>query len=93
MWDLAQIDYLRHSAELAQILQNSFSLSTNTRNRGVKQAPFVVLKGATMPAVLIELGFLSDSKEEAALTKEPYANKLVEAWLEAFYSSPKIPLY
>ena len=79
MWDLAQIDYLRHSAELAQILQNSFSLSTNTRNRGVKQAPFVVLKGATMPAVLIELGFLSDSKEEAALTQEVYAKKLVEA--------------
>lgn len=49
------------------------------KNRGVKKAPFVVLIGATMPSVLAEIGFLSNTREEALLKKPDYRQKLAEA--------------
>ena len=48
-------------------------------NRGVKQAPFVVLIGATMPAILTEIGFVTSTKEEGLLEKPEYRQKLAEA--------------
>ena len=48
-------------------------------NRGVKPAPFVVLIGTTMPAVLTEIGFVTNPKEEALLKKPDYRQKLAEA--------------
>jgi N-acetylmuramoyl-L-alanine amidase len=47
--------------------------------RGVKQAPFHVLIGATMPAVLIEVGFISNAKEEKKLRKVKVQNRMAEA--------------
>jgi N-acetylmuramoyl-L-alanine amidase len=49
------------------------------KNRGVKKAPFVVLIGASMPSVLAEIGFLSNSREEALLKKSDHRQKLAEA--------------
>ena len=49
------------------------------RNRGVKKAPFVVLIGATMPSILAEIGFLSNSREEALLKRPDHRQKLAEA--------------
>lgn len=50
-----------------------------TYNRGVKKAPFVVLIGAKMPAVLVEIGFLTNPKEEAMMKKGDYRQHLAEA--------------
>jgi N-acetylmuramoyl-L-alanine amidase len=49
------------------------------KNRGVKKAPFIVLIGASMPSVLAEIGFLSNSREEALLNKSDHRQKLAEA--------------
>jgi N-acetylmuramoyl-L-alanine amidase len=49
------------------------------KNRGVKKAPFVVLIGASMPSILAEIGFLTNSREEALLKKPDYRQKLAEA--------------
>ena len=49
------------------------------KNRGVKKAPFVVLIGADIPSVLVEIGFLSNSREESLLKKSDYRQKLAEA--------------
>jgi N-acetylmuramoyl-L-alanine amidase len=49
------------------------------KNRGVKKAPFVVLIGASMPSVLAEIGFLSNSREESLLKKAEHRQKLAEA--------------
>jgi N-acetylmuramoyl-L-alanine amidase len=49
------------------------------KNRGVKKAPFVVLIGALMPSVLVEIGFLSDAKEEAQLKQPEHRQRLAEA--------------
>jgi N-acetylmuramoyl-L-alanine amidase len=59
----------------------SFSLKNfpSTKDRGVKTAPFIVLIGANMPSVLAEIGFLTNSREEALLKRSDYRQKLAEA--------------
>jgi len=64
LWDMAQTDYIRHSSVLADYIQQELNILMHTRNRGVKQAPFRVLMRASMPAVLVEIGFISDRFEE-----------------------------
>lgn len=49
------------------------------KNRGVKKAPFIVLIGASMPSVLAEIGFLSNAREAALLSKPEHRQKLAEA--------------
>jgi len=49
------------------------------KNRGVKKAPFVVLIGASMPSVLAEIGFLSNTKEESLLKRGEHRQRLAEA--------------
>jgi N-acetylmuramoyl-L-alanine amidase len=63
-------------AALYAFSQKNFS---GTKDRGVKTAPFIVLIGANMPSVLAEIGFVSNSKEEALLKKPDYRQKLAEA--------------
>jgi N-acetylmuramoyl-L-alanine amidase len=48
-------------------------------NRGVKKAPFVVLIGTQMPAVLVEIGFLTNPREEDLMRKPDYRQRLAEA--------------
>ncbi|MEY2963747.1 MAG: hypothetical protein RL754_1008 [Bacteroidota bacterium] len=56
--------YLEQSISIANEIQNQFEQRVKRRNRGVKQQPLAVLRGSTMPALLIELGFLTNSAEE-----------------------------
>src|SRR5204863_9840597 len=60
LWDLAQQTYLDESSRFAQAIQEEMNAATGVANRGVKQAPFKVLVGATMPAALVEVGFISN---------------------------------
>jgi len=83
LWDLAQQEYLKESSDLAETIQEELSKATNTENRGVKQAPFRVLIGATMPASLVEVGFISNSDEEAKLKSDEHQDKLVAAIVSA----------
>lgn len=71
----------RDFAERIQTALFAFSAKTfpSERNRGIKKAPFVVLIGANMPSVLAEIGFVSNSREEALLKKQEYRQKLAEA--------------
>ncbi|HHE36952.1 MAG TPA: N-acetylmuramoyl-L-alanine amidase [Candidatus Cloacimonetes bacterium] len=81
--DMAQSEYLEESYNLSMRLQNDLIRTTESRDRGVKQANFYVLRGAFMPAVLIELGFLSNKEEEKKLTKSSYQNKLAQSIYES----------
>jgi N-acetylmuramoyl-L-alanine amidase len=77
-------DKAEESHEFASRLQTAlFAFSSKNfpaeKNRGVKKAPFVVLIGATMPSVLAEIGFLSNTREESLLKKPDYRQKLAEA--------------
>ncbi|NWG14455.1 MAG: N-acetylmuramoyl-L-alanine amidase [Acidobacteria bacterium] len=68
-------DKSSESRELAGILQKSLYSGTRTifpemRNRGVRRAPFLVLVGAEMPAVLVEVAFLSNPRDEQMLSEQ-----------------------
>jgi N-acetylmuramoyl-L-alanine amidase len=67
MSDLRQNQYLRESSEWAQLIQDRLRQVHPGPNRGVKQAGFAVLVGAFMPAVLVEIGFISNRTEEQML--------------------------
>jgi len=77
--DMAQSEHLEESYQLGMKLQSNMVEATGSRNRGVKQANFYVLRGAFMPAVLVEVGFMSNKTEEKKLIKSSYQDKLVEA--------------
>jgi N-acetylmuramoyl-L-alanine amidase len=83
LWDLAQTSYMSSSQRLAGLVQAELNSTLGLRNRGVKQAPFRVLVGAAMPAILVELGFLNNPAEEALLVTADYRESLVEALLRA----------
>jgi N-acetylmuramoyl-L-alanine amidase len=83
LWDLAQQAYLDESSRLAQTIQESMNAATGVANRGVKQAPFKVLVGATMPAALVEVGFITNPEEESKLQSDAFQNLMVEALASA----------
>ena len=52
---------------------------TGVSNRGVKQAPFRVLVGATMPAALVEVAFITNPEEETRINSEAFQKTVVDA--------------
>ena len=83
LWDLAQARHLSESQRFANLIQGELNEALQLRDRGVKQAPFRVLNGAEMPAVLVELGFLSNPDEEKKLQDAAYRGELAEALTRA----------
>lgn len=80
--DMAQNEHLEESYNLAMKLQANLVEATQCKNRGVKQANFYVLRGAFMPSVLLELGFMTNKYEERKLKKDSYQQKLAWAIFE-----------
>ncbi len=67
LFSLYQSAYQQNSVKLAQNIQYQFKNRVNRKSRGVKSAGFLVLWRTTMPSVLVEVGFLSNQKEEKEL--------------------------
>ncbi len=67
LFTLAQSAYQENSLKFAQKVESQFKARAGRNSRGVKQAGFVVLWKTTMPSVLIETGFLTNSTEEKFL--------------------------
>ena len=83
LWDLAQSHHMAESQRFAKLVQGELNQTLQLRDRGVKQAPFRVLMGAAMPAVLVELGFLSNPDEEKKLQDPEYRGNLIAALARA----------
>jgi N-acetylmuramoyl-L-alanine amidase len=79
LWDLAQQKFREESSVLAEVVQDSMTESLRIPNRGVKQAGFYVLGGAAMPAVLIEIGFVTNRREERRLRDRRYRDDIAQA--------------
>lgn len=82
---------LDESREFALRVQNAlhtaaFKQNKEAKDRGVKKAPFVVLIGADMPSVLAEIGFLSNSRDEALLKTTEHRDRIAEALYKAIES-------
>lgn len=78
LWDMAQTAHLQESAVLAEMIQANLNSLGGTTDRGIKQAPFRVLKGANMPAVLVEVGFLSNPDEERMLGDAGHRQRIAD---------------
>lgn len=83
MMSMYQNAYLEKSIEFAALVEKSFENMNFSKSRGVKQAGFAVLRRASMPAVLVEAGFLSNEEEEKFLLSEAGQQKICQAMMEA----------
>lgn len=85
---LVQNKHLEQSLNFATKIEREFVLAQR-KSRGVKQAGFAVLRGATMPAVLIESGFLTHQTEETFLASKEGQNIMANAIFKAFEAYKK----
>jgi len=79
LWDMAQTAYVKESSRLAEFVQIELDSMLGLRNRGIKQAPFKILRGVACPAILVEAAFLSNPDEETKLASDAYQNRVAEA--------------
>ena len=79
MATMAQSMFMKESEDLASIIQMELDKRLNTPNRGVKQAGFYVLIGASMPNVLVEVGYISNPSEEKKLKQTSHKQQVAEA--------------
>jgi N-acetylmuramoyl-L-alanine amidase len=81
-WDLAQIPHAAASGVFAELLVKHLTeRNVPLYPRSRDQAPLRVLVGANMPAVLVEVGFLSNPDDEKALSSAELPGSIVEALL------------
>lgn len=71
------------SKSFAEVIHRHVLAATGFPDRNVKQADFRVIKSTTMPAALIELGFLSNPEEEAEMYREEFQNRVAQAIVAA----------
>ena len=81
---LYQKMYEKNSLLLADKIQTQFRERVNRRDRGVKRAPLYVTSRVAMPSVLVELGFLTNAKEEDFLNSEQGKTYMASAIYRAF---------
>jgi N-acetylmuramoyl-L-alanine amidase len=94
LFDLMANAKINESSRLAAEVQQALIVGlrphyNNIKDLGVKQGPFHVLLGATMPSVLVEAAFLSNSREEKRLTNKAYQQRVADAIVDGIkhYSS------
>jgi N-acetylmuramoyl-L-alanine amidase len=83
LWDMAQARHLNESASFAMLVEEELRRRIEMGPNPIQQAPFRVLVAANMPAVLVEMGFLSNPEQEAQLTSDDFKNKVVQALFDA----------
>jgi len=87
LWDILYTEHRAESIELARSICKAVERKGLSRNnRGVKGANFCVLRSTKMPAVLVEVGFISNPLEASRLKLRSYRQKLAEAVAEGVLS-------
>lgn len=101
MFAMFQNAYLTKSLNFAQYIQNQYKLNLHTVDRGVKQAELFVIYKTTMPAVLTEVGFISNPEEERFMKSDAGQAQIALSLFNAFAAykqaedgtpRPKIPV-
>ena len=83
LFELFQNAHLQNSLELAASIEDQFKTRAGRRSRGVKQAGFWVLWRTSMPAVLVETGYLSNPSEEKDLNDQVQQSYIASAIFRA----------
>ena len=82
-WEMAQLRHVDQSARWAETVADELSRRVPMSPRGLQQAPFRVLVGANMPAVVLEMGFISNPDQEAQLTSTTFQSSIVSGLLRS----------
>ena len=75
---MAHAAYMKYSEKFSELLHREFDRHSELKSRGVKQAGFYVLVGASMPSVLIETGFLTNPKDAKHISSKEGQKKFAE---------------
>jgi len=76
---MAHSAYMKYSEKFAELLHKEFDVNFKLKSRGVKQAGFYVLVGASMPSVLVETGFISNKGDAKFLKSTAGQNQVAES--------------
>ena len=82
-WRFAQARHIERSATLARTIEGALRSRVTMNARALQQGPLRVLVGANMPAVLVEVGFLTNAQQEAQLASDAYQNNIVQGIVDA----------
>jgi len=82
LWDMVYSENRRESVLLARYISDAVSRDMNLNILAIKGASFVVLKGTRMPAVLVEIGYISNKEGEKKLSDPAYRERMSEAIVE-----------
>ena len=83
LWEMAQARYIEESSALAQAVETALRERVPMSPRAIQQAPFRVLVGANMPAVLVEMGFITNAEQERQLNSEAFQTSIVQALVDS----------
>ena len=83
LWEMAQARHVTDSAELAQVVEQELRASIPMSPNPIQAAPFRVLVGANMPAVLVELGYLTNAQQEQQLANGDFQQRAAQALASA----------
>ena len=83
---IMQEEFLEQSIQLAKFVQNNLTTENKRKDRGVKQAGFIVLHQTYMPSILIETGFLSNTEEREYLTSQKGQQEIATSIVKAVKS-------
>ena len=79
LWEMAQAHHIQQSTVFAGIVEAALRERIPMSARALQEAPFRVLVGANMPAVLVEMGFITNPEQERQLASEPFQSSIVQA--------------
>lgn len=79
---MAQSAFMKESEDFASLVQDGMKKKVPSKNRGVKQAGFYVLVGASMPNILVEVGFITNPREGKNLGWAAYRQKIAQGIFE-----------
>ena len=82
-WRFAQARHIKQSAELATTVEAALRARVPMSPLPLQQAPFRVLVGANMPAVLVEMGFMTNAAQEQQLGSDEFQHTIVQALVDA----------
>jgi len=82
-WEFTQARYLEQSSAFAALVEQALRARVPMSPRPFQQAPFRVLVGANMPAVLVEIGYLSNAEQEPALGTGVFQDQIAQSLFDA----------
>lgn len=83
LWEMAQMKHIERSATFASVIEQELRTRVRMSPRAIQQAPFIVLVGANMPAVLVEMGFISNPADEKLLNSQAFQQQIVQALVQS----------